>query len=324
MREIRVAALPKGLPKAEHFIVAEVPRPEPRDGEVLVRNIAFHVFAAIRTMLGGLSGGPFPPLNVGDTLFGAAVGEVVAGSLPPGTLVFHLEGWREYAAVPAAACRILDDSFPDPIQHLGYGPLALAALERDAALRQGDTVFVSGGAGGVGSAAGQIARLLGAGRVVGSTSSATKAPTMTSELGYDAVVLRGSPDIEADLAKAAPDGIDVMIDNIGGEQLRAAAALARTDARFVLIGALSGQLDPEGSGTTSPVTLDTQRLILRRVTLRGFGGATGPEATARLGDWLRSGELVLPETRFQGIESAPRALQELIEGAHLGTVIVEL
>jgi NADPH-dependent curcumin reductase CurA len=326
MREIRLVKVPDGLPKPEDFEVAEVPVPVPGPGEVLVRTRAFHVFAALRTLLGGtVPDAPFPGLSPGDTLFGAAVGEVVSGvGLEPGTLVFHLRGWREYAALPVGDLRVLDGTLPDPVHYLGYAPLAYAALTRDAQIQPGDTVFVTGGAGGVGAAAGQLARLLGAGRVIGSTGSAAKAERMRSELGYDEVVLRGSATFDTDLAKAAPDGIDVLVDNVGGEQLRAAVDLAAQGARFVLVGSLDGQLDPGGSGRDAPVTLDAYRIILKKITLRGLGGPPGPEAEARLGGWLRSGELLLPEVRFQGMESAPRALHELLTGRHLGTVVVEL
>ncbi|MVZ99836.1 zinc-binding dehydrogenase [Actinomadura sp. LD22] len=338
VREIRVAALPDGLPRPEHFTIARTPPPVPGDGDVLVRNRFFHVFPALRTLLGGgVPGAPFPPLRPGDVLFGAAIGEVV--SAPPGTgprpgdLVRHFLGWREYAAVPAAQCTPVDDALPDPVVHLGSAAIAYTALTRDARVRPGDTVFVTGGAGGVGSMAGQIARLLGAGRVLGSTGSPAKAQRLVAELGYDAAVIRdagaGAGPIAEQLAEAAPDGIDVLVDNVGGEQLQAAVGAARTGARFVLVGTLAGQLAPGLPGTTGPAEIDTFQLITRRIAMRGFGGLDDdgqgrPGWVERVGGWLRSGELTFPHVRFAGIESAPRALQEVIDGRHLGAVVVEL
>ncbi|MFF0306439.1 MDR family NADP-dependent oxidoreductase [Streptosporangium sp. NPDC004379] len=332
-REVRLTTLPDGLPGPEHFEIAETPLPTPGDGQVLVRNRFFHVFAALRTLIGGgVDGAPFPPLRPGDTLFGAAVGEVVSApggsGLRPGDLVSHWLGWREYAAVDVTDCTPLDGSLPDPAAHLAHGRLAYTALTRDAEIRPGDTVFVSGGGGAVGSMAGQIARLLGAGRVIGSTGSPEKAGRLVSELGYDAAVVRGAGPIGEQLARVAPDGVDVLLDNVGGEQLRAAVAAARPGARFVLVGALSGQLSPHGSGTEAPVGLDSYRLILRQVTIRGFGGADGPDELSRwnerFGGWLRSGDLTFPHVRVRGIENAPRALHDVFHGRHLGTVIVEL
>ncbi|GAA1020808.1 NADP-dependent oxidoreductase [Acrocarpospora pleiomorpha] len=331
-REVRLATLPDGLPKPEHFVVAEVPLPRPDDGQVLVRNRFFHVFAALRTLIGGsMKGAPLPPLRPGDTLLGPAIGEVVSatGDSGPqaGDLVSHWLGWREYAVVPVGQVTPLGDALPDPVAHLGQGGLAYAALTRDAEVRPGDTVFVSGAAGGVGSLAGQIARLLGAGQVIGSTSSREKADRLISELGYGAAVIRGAAPIEEQLAKAAPDGIDVYLDNVGGDQLQAAVAAARPGARFVLVGALSGQMSPHGTGGTSPVELDTAQLIVKRISIQAFQGhdeQARSQWLERFGRWLRAGDITFPHVRVAGIDHAPRALHELLEGRHFGTVIVEL
>ncbi|WP_460305643.1 zinc-binding dehydrogenase [Actinocorallia aurea] len=327
MREIRVASVPVGLPSERDLALVEAPVPAAGEGELLVRNRWFAVFPSLRTLLGGgVPGTPFPALRAGDALFGPAVGEVVAapaGGPEPGTLVAHFLGWRDYAAVPVAEAVPLDDTLPDPAAHLSQGALAYAALTRDAALRPGETVLVTGGAGGVGSMAGQVARLLGAGRVIGSTGSAEKAARMTAELGYDAVVPRDA----AGLAEAAPDGVDVVIDTVGGAPLRAAVAAARPGARIVLVGTLGGQLDPARTGTDAPVELDTFQLVAKAVMLRGFGGLDPEErseGTRRLGSWLRSGEIRFPHTRVPGLSGAPRALTELLAGVHLGTVIVAL
>ncbi|MCO6010216.1 NADP-dependent oxidoreductase [Actinoallomurus purpureus] len=332
-REVRLVAVPSGLPRPGDFAVADTPLPAPGDGEVLVRNRFFHVFAALRTLLGGgVEGAPFPPLRPGDTLFGPAVGEVVAApgdsGVWPGDLVFHWLGWREYAVMAAADCSPLDDALPDPIMHLAQGRTVYGALTRGAKVRPGDTVFVSGGAGSVGSLAGRIARLLGAERVIGSTGSPEKAKRMVAELGYDAAVVRGAGPLTEQLATAAPGGIDVLFDNVGGEELRAAVATARPGARFVLVGALSGQLAESGSGTTAPVELDSYQLIIKRITMLGYSALDDPGVQAewidRFGGWARSGALGFPHVRVDGIENGPRALHEMMSGRHLGTVVVSL
>ncbi|WP_329040984.1 MDR family NADP-dependent oxidoreductase [Streptomyces sp. NBC_01422] len=334
-REVRLAAVPEGLPRPEHFRVVEQPLPVPGEGEVLVRNTYFQVFPALRNLVaGGAEGAPFPGLGPGDTLFGPAVGEVVArpgtAGPPVGSLVSHFLGWREYAVVPAEQCVTLDDgALPDPAAHLSQGSLAYTALTRVAGLRPGETVFVSGGAGGIGSVAGRIAGLLGAGRVIGSTGSPAKAERMTHGLGYGAVVLRNPEHSFSDrLAEAAPEGIDVFVDMVGGEQLRAAVRAARPGARFVLIGTLAGQLSARGGGATAPVEIDTFQLVVKRITMRGISGADHPEAQAEwtrtFGAWLRSGEITFPHVRIAGIHNAPAALHALMDGQHLGTVVVEL
>lgn len=332
-REVRIVAAPEGLPAPGDFAVVETPLPEPGPGQVLVRNRHFLVFPGLRTLLGSETEGvPLPPLRHGDTLFGPAVGEVVAapdGSTPrPGDTVLHMLGWREYALVPAAQCAVLDGALPDPVAHLAQGSAAYGALTRLAQVRAGDTVFVTGAAGAVGSLAGQIARLLGARRVIGSTGSPWKAERLVSELGYDAVVLRGSGSIADQLAEAAPDGVDVLLDTVGGEQLAAAIGAARQGARFALVGALSGQFSADREGGSSPVEIDSYRLVVKGVSVRGYTGADHPDVqeewAKRFGAWLRSGEIRFPYTTIPGIERAPEALPDLIAGRHFGAAIVDL
>ncbi|MET9900778.1 NADP-dependent oxidoreductase [Streptomyces sp. NPDC006446] len=334
-REIRLVHAPEHLPRPEHFALVETPLPSPGPGQVIVRNRYFLVFPGLRTLIGRAPEGvPLPPVHVGDALFGPAVGEVVAVGpgcgLRPGYEVTHLLGWREHALLPEAECAPLGDALPDPVAHLSSGAAAYAALTRLAALRPGDTVLVTGAAGAVGSLAGQVARLLGAERVVGSTRSAHKAERLRADLGYDEVVVTGAAPFAEQLATAAPDGIDVLLDTVGGEQLTAAVGAARRGARFALVGALSGQLssDPGDDGAEAPAEIDTFRVITLGVTLRGFSSADLGEAAGewnkQFGDWLRSGAIVFPYVRIPGIDRAPWALQELFEGRHIGTVVVEL
>ncbi|MET7743445.1 NADP-dependent oxidoreductase [Streptomyces sp. NPDC005385] len=334
-REIRLARAPVGLPRPEHLAVVEVPLPAPRAGQVIVRNRHFLVFPGLRTLIGGeVEGVPLPPVHVGDTLFGPAIGEVVAvgpgSGLRPGDLVSHLRGWREHAVLGDDDCAPLSDVLPDPVAFLSSGVAAYGALTRLAVVRPGDTVLVTGAAGAVGSLGGQVARLLGAGRVVGSTRSPGKAARLKAELGYDAVVVPGSEPLAEQLAAAAPDGVDVLLDTVGGEQLTAAVGAARRGARFALVGALSGQLSAEHDhdGTTAPAEIDTFRVITLGITLRGFGssdlGEMAEEWNKRFGAWLRSGEIVFPHVRIAGIDRAPWVLQELFEGRHIGTVVVDL
>ncbi|MGW4447388.1 zinc-binding dehydrogenase [Streptomyces sp. NPDC004682] len=334
VRAVRLAAVPEGLPVPGDLSLAEVPAPVPAPGHVLVRNRAFQVFAGLRTLIGGAARDtPAPGLRPGDTLFGPAVGEVLAAADPfkAGDLVLHPLGWREYALVPVTACTPVDPALPDPVAALSSGSAAYGALTRVARVRAGDVVLVTGAAGGVGSLAGQIAHLLGADRVIGTTRSPAKT-ALLAELGYDAVVTAGPGTDPADfagrLAKAAPDGIDVLLDTVGGLQLAAAVDAARTGARFALVGALDGQLATEGAGATAPVRLDAFRIVVRGVSLGGYRGPEHPEVEAewtdRFGRWLRSGEIRFPVTRVTGLDRAPQALSGLIAGQYSGTVVVEL
>ncbi|MFE9068348.1 MDR family NADP-dependent oxidoreductase [Streptomyces violaceusniger] len=331
-REVRLAALPEGALTPGHFEVVTAPVPTPGPGQVLVRNRLMSVSAVMRPLTltaPDTLGLPRLLHKAGEVMRGPALGEVISSpgtELAPGTLVRHRAGWREYALLDAARASPIDpEALPDPAAHLSQGFAAWLGVVRGAGVRRGDTVFVTGAAGGVGSLAGQFARLHGAERVIGSTGSRHKADRLTRELGYDAVVLRGAGPIEERLRATAPDGIDVLFDTVGGEQLRAALALARRNARFALVGALATQFSDDAS---APTGISTPALIARGVTLRGISAMDHQDAmpayTREFGRALREGTLTYPYTRLTGIGQAPRALCELVAGHHLGAVLVEL
>jgi NADPH-dependent curcumin reductase CurA len=335
-REIRLAVNPTGLPRIEHFDVVKVPLTAPKHDEAVVRNLYFRVSASLRMMISegaaDIEGVPFAALQPGDALAEEALGEVIAApagsGLSPGDLVLHFLGWREYAILPADQCRRVDDILPDPAAHLGHGWTAYAALTCGVRICPGDSVFISSAAGAIGSMAGQIARRLGAAKVFGSTSSQDKARRLVSELGYDAAVVRGGKPIAHQLAEVAPEGLDVIVDSVGGDQLQAAVATARRGARVLLLGALSGQLNPDGAGRSAPVELDSFQLLLKEITIRGYSAdrdmALRAQWTRKFATWLRSGEIRFPHAVVQGIENAPRALEDAVAGRYFGTVLVKL
>jgi NADPH-dependent curcumin reductase CurA len=328
-REIRLVARPAGPLTDDVFEIAEQPVPKPEPGQVLVRSTVMGVAAVMRSLMNDGTGLPMPSYALGQPLTGPAIGEVVAApgtAFRPGDLVQHRLGWREYALLEESAARRIEPGvLPDPAAYLSQGPTAWMGVVRGAEVRPGDTVFVSGAAGGVGSLAGQIARLRGAGRVIGSTGSQQKASRLVDELGYDAAVIRGAGPMAEQLRVAAPDGLDAVVDNVGGEQLQAAIAVANRGARLALVGALASQLSGAGS---QPTEIDTLSLLARSITLRGVALYDHldlvPEWYQRFGQGLRDGTLTFPHTRLHGIEQAPRALRELVEGRHLGAVLVEL
>ncbi|QCP53616.1 NADP-dependent oxidoreductase [Trinickia violacea] len=339
-REVRLKARLKSLPTPGDFEVVTAYAPDVGPQDVLVRNRYFLISASLRAMVSegaeDVPGVPFPCLSAGDVLRGEALGEVLsapAGSgLSPGDRVTHFHGWRDYAAVPVQACQRVGQALPEPAGYLGYlghGWTAYAALTRGVSICPGDTVFVSSAAGAIGSMAGQIARRLGARRVIGSTSSRDKARRLVSELGYDDAVIRGGGASFADqLLDAAQGGIDVLVDSVGGEQLQAAVTVAREGARFVILGALSGQLAATGTGRTAPVEIDSIQFLLKRITMRGYSADDNPEAKdewfERFAQWLRAGEVAFPHTVIDGLDDAPAALCDTVDGRYLGTVLVKL
>lgn len=248
--EARLLARPEGLPVLGDFEITEVAVPDPASGQVLVRNLFMSLDPGMLMLIAGESGLPMPRYEVGEVMYGDAIGEVVASadaSLDEGDLVMHRLGWREYAVAQAGLFRRVDrDAYPTPSTYLSFGLVAYVGLMDAAELRPGDTVFVSSAAGATGSMAGQIARLKGAARVVGSAGSPDKVAHLTGRLGFDAAFDHHDGPVVDRLREAAPEGIDVYFDNVGGEQLRAAIEIMNPHGRVAVCGALSRQSEEIG------------------------------------------------------------------------------
>ncbi|HZH20733.1 MAG TPA: NADP-dependent oxidoreductase [Geodermatophilus sp.] len=328
-REWHLAARPHGEPTPEDFRLVEVPVPEPAEGQVVVRVVVMSVDPYMR---GRMRSGPSyaPPWEVGEVMRGGAVGRVVASrapGLPEGSLVLTDAAWRETAVLDAAAVtRLPAAGDVSPSWYLGVlgmpGLTAYAGLFRVGAFREGDDVFVSGAAGAVGSLVAQFARLRGAGSVVGSAGSPEKVAWLR-ELGCTAAfdhhdgVARG-------LAEAAPDGVDLFFDNVGGEHLEAAIGALRVHGRAALCGSISGYNAVE----PPPGPRNLGLMVGKRLTLRGFlvsdHADLRPEFTETVTGWLRSGDLVVRETVHEGIEQAVPAFLALLRGGNTGKLVVRL
>ncbi|MET7621539.1 NADP-dependent oxidoreductase [Streptomyces sp. NPDC005408] len=299
--EARLVARPEGLPSPGHFEITEVPVPDPAPGQVVVRNMFMSLDPGMLMLIAGESGLPMPRYQVGEVMPGDAIGEVLASadpSLGEGDLVMHRLGWREYAVAQAGLFRRVDrNAYPTPSAYLGFGLVAYAGLMVAAELRPGDTVFVSSAAGATGSMAGQIARLKGAARVIGSAGSRDKVDYVTGKLGFDAAFDYHDGPVTDRLREAAPEGIDVYFDNVGGEQLRAAIEVMNPHGRIAVCGALNRQSKAgpdEGPG-------DLLSVLGKRLTIRGFTVGNHLEHAAEFGarfrTWLREGAIVYDETR---------------------------
>ncbi|WNV75762.1 NADP-dependent oxidoreductase [Geodermatophilus sp. DSM 44513] len=328
-REWHLAARPHGEPVPGDFELVEVPVPEPADGQVVVRNVVMSVDPYMR---GRMRSTPSyaPPWQVGEVMKGGAVGRVVASrapELPEGSLVLTDAAWRETAVVDAAAAtRLPAAEDVSPSWYLGVlgmpGLTAYAGLFRVGAFREGDDVFVSGAAGAVGSLVGQFARLRGAGRVVGSAGSPEKVAWLR-DLGFTAAFSHRDG-VARGLAEAAPDGIDLFFDNVGGDHLEAAVDALRVHGRAALCGAISGYnaVDPP------PGPRNLFLMVGKRLTLRGFlvsdHADLRPEFTETVTGWLRSGDLVVRETVREGIEQAVPAFLDLLRGGNVGKMVVRL
>ncbi|GAB4050154.1 NADP-dependent oxidoreductase [Catellatospora paridis] len=326
-REIHLASRPVGMPTPDNFRLMEVAVPEPAEGQVKVRNLVMSVDPYMRGRMNDVKS-YVPPFAVDAVLDGGAVGEVVESRSPdlkPGDLVLHGYGWREWAVDDARRFRRLDPVAP-PSAFLGVlgmpGLTAYVGLLDIAAMKPGDTVFVSGAAGAVGSLVGQLARLKGAARVIGSAGSAAKVAHLTGDLGFDAAFNYRDGDVSKLLKQAAPDGIDVYFDNVGGDHLTAAIARAKPFARFALCGAISAYNEPV------PGPDNMALLIGKRLTMRGFivsdHNDRMPDLIREVGAWYAAGEIKAEETVVEGLENAPEAFAGLLRGANTGKMVVKL
>jgi hypothetical protein len=328
-REVRLAARPDGEPRPADFELAEVEVPEPAAGELVVRNTFMSVDPYMRGRMDDRRS-YVPPFRLGEPLSGGAVGEVVASRAPglaAGDAVLHDLGWREYARLPAAGARKVDTSAAPPSAYLGVlgmpGLTAYVGLLDVAALRDGDVVFVSAAAGAVGSLAGQIAKLRGH-TVIGSAGSPEKVAHVRDELGFDAAFDYHYAPVFGQLRRAAPDGIDVYFDNVGGDHLEAAIGALRRGGRVALCGAISNYNTPAATGIRN-----LGLAIGKRLQLRGFivsdHADRRPAFEQEVGAWVREGRVKFRETIVDGgVDAAPQAFIDLLRGANVGKMVVRL
>ncbi|NIH81874.1 NADP-dependent oxidoreductase [Amycolatopsis viridis] len=325
-REVRLVTPLDGLPKPANFEVAEVTVPEPGPGEVVVRNRFFVLEPGARLAMEALSAG-VPGFDV-DGLRAHTIGEVFASGSPdfrPGDTVTHVLGWREYSlAGTGGLTRVDPDALPSLTAHLAGGLTSYVGLTEIGRMRPGDTVFVSSAAGTVGSLAGQMARLLGAGRVIGSAGSAAKVRYLVGELGFDAAFDYHDGRLAEQLLAAARGGVDVYFDNVGGPHLEAALEVMNPHGRVVLCGAMSRQ----GSDEVPPGPSNLLQAIAKRLTLRGFTVNEhldrAAEFTPVFGEWLRAGKIRYRETVVDGLDRAPQAFADLLAGRYTGRVLVRV
>jgi NADPH-dependent curcumin reductase CurA len=328
-REIRLASRPVGEPRAENFSLASVEIAPPGEGEILVRNTLISVDPYMR---GRMNDGAsyIPPFEIDEPLTGAAVGTVVASNaaqVPVGATVRHFWGWRDYAVVPARAAQVLDISRVGADAYLGAlgtpGFTAWVGLHVIGRIQPGETIFVSGAAGAVGSMAVQLAKRAGL-RVIGSASSAEKAAFVCDKLGADAA-FNYRDGAAKRLRELAPDGIDVFYDNVGGEQLEAAISSSRNHGRIILCGAISGY----NAAGAQPGPRNLPLAIARRLRLEGFividHASREPEFLAEVAPLVADRALQAPTTFVDGLENAPAALIELLRpNATIGKILIRL
>ncbi|MGA5216202.1 NADP-dependent oxidoreductase [Streptomyces cinereoruber] len=327
-REWHLVARPHGWPVPADFALRETPVTEPAEGRILVRNKHFSVDPYMRGRMNDVKS-YVPPFKLDHPMDGGAVGEVVASNaegFAVGDHVLHGLGWREYADVPARHATKVDPDLAPLSAYLGVlgmtGLTAYAGLFEVASFKEGDAVFVSGAAGAVGSQVGQMARIKGASRVIGSAGSDEKVKWLVEELGFDAAFNYKNGPIRDQLREAAPDGIDVYFDNVGGDHLEAAISSLNVHGRATICGMIAQYNDTEPTpGPRNMALIIGKRLRLQGV-LVGDHYDLQEQFVQEVGGWLAAGELKHRETFAEGIENGVDAFLGLLRGDNTGKMIV--
>ena len=328
---------PRGVPVDDDFALVDVKLPAPAGGEILVRNSYLSVDPYMRGRMNDAKS-YVPPFQLNQPMDGAAVGVVEqvgadavdsdGSRIAVGDTVSHGLGWRTTALVPARSARVLDTNLAPAQAYLGVlgmpGLTAYAGLLRGGEFVEGDRVFVSAAAGAVGSLVGQLARLKGASLVVGSAGGPEKTAWLRDEAGFDAAVDYKATPIRRGLAQAAPEGIDVYFDNVGGDHLEAAITALRLRGRVAICGMISVYNDTQASAGPRNMPM----IIGKRLTLRGFivfdHQDLRPQFEAEVGAWLADGKIVWRETLVEGIDNAVNGFRDLMAGANTGKMLIHL
>ena len=330
-RQVWLRSRPNGIPQAHDFDLREAAIPAIQAGEFLIRN---HYLSADPAMRGWIADKStyWPRIEVGDTMRAFAVGEVLESKNPDyaaGDQVMGIFGWQDYAAVkPPQVMRMVRET--DLPLSLSLGVLGLNGMTAYFGTlevlhpKAGDTVVVSTAAGGVGSAAGQIAKIKGA-RVVGVAGGPEKVRQCIEEFSYDAAIdYKHTRDLDAALEQQCPSGIDAFFDNTSGAIHDAVLRRINLNARIAICGTASyASWDPWNEGPRPE-----RHLLVKRATMRGFlttdFAARYEEAAAALAGWIRQGKLKYREDVLQGIESAPGSIEKLYSGENRGKLIIRL
>ncbi|GAA3748767.1 hypothetical protein HDA32_001941 [Spinactinospora alkalitolerans] len=327
-REVHLTARPRGEPTPQDFALVERALPELGEEQMLVRNLAVSVDPYMRGKMNGKRTYT-DPYELDEPMDGGAIGVVQesrSGDFPEGTTVLHAAGWREHAVLDAA--RVRPVNVPEslsPTAYLGVlgmpGLTAYVGLLDKARMQRGDTVFVSGAAGAVGGIVGQLARIKGAARVVGSAGSAEKVAYLVDELGFDAAFNYKDGPVAEQLAGVAPDGVDVYFDNVGGEHLEAAIGAASDFARFALCGAVSSYNATE----PQPGPRNMFLIVTKRLSLQGFIVGDSDRSSdfyREMVPLVAEGRLKFAETTVDGLDNAVEAFISMLRGGNIGKMVV--
>ena len=328
-RRLILAARPSGMVDGSNVRLETTEMPTPGPGEAVVQVTHLSIDPTIRTWMDDAPG-YLPPIEIGAVVRSGGLGTVVSSlndDFPVGATVFGMLGWQDYAVVDGTpgAGQVVPDGM-DPTAVLSVfgvtGMTAYFGLLDIGQPKPGETVVVSGAAGATGSVVGQIAKIKGAGRVVGIAGGPEKCAWLVDELGFDAAIDYKSESVAGRLRALCPDGIDVYFDNVGGDILDACLAQLALKGRVVCCGAISAYNDRN----ESPGLKNYFALITRRARMEGFLILDYldrfPEAQAEMFGWVLDGKVKHAVHLVDGLEHATDALNLLFTGGNTGKVIV--
>ena len=329
-REIHLRQRPEGMPSSEDFALVSLPVSEVSDGEFLVKNLWMSVDPYMRgRMIDRKS--YIEPYALGEVMDGGAIGEVVESknqAFPVGSKVAHMNGWREFFISSGEGLQVLPETPLSEQAFLGVlgmpGMTAYTGLLKIGELKEGDNVFVSAASGAVGAIVCQIAKLKGC-YVAGSVGTDAKADYLMTELGVDAVVnYKTTENLQADIIKACPNGVDVYFENVGGDHLESVLNVMNDHGRI----AVCGMIDQYNATAPVPGPSNLGQIIAKKLKIQGFIVSDHwdgyPAFVQEMGQWIGEGKVSWKETVYNGIEEAPEAFIGLFTGKNTGKMLVKL
>ena len=327
-KQVLLANRPTGWVKESDFRIVETPLPAPGEGQVLIKNSYLSLDPYMRGRMNDARSYA-AKAELGDVMTGETVGEVIesrSAKFAKGDWVAGRVGWQQYAVSDGSNLRKIDTELAPPSAHLGVvgmpGVTAYVGLLDIGQPKAGETVVVSAASGAVGSVVGQMAKLRDC-RVVGVAGGKEKCDFVVKELGFDACIDHRAGDLDAALAAAAPKGIDVYFENVGGPLLDAVLLRCNPFARIPLCGMVSQYNATERYGVKN-----LMMAVGMRIRVQGFIVSDHmqrwPEALRQLGQWVRDGKIKYRESVTEGLENAPRAFIGMLKGENFGKQLVKL